>query len=114
MAKVVRKKEKDCMKTKAEDLLQKYVEQDNKEENLAIVSPLRQKEALKIVSADAKDILGLRKKYNRPVPSEIKIIYTTKNGAAQCKYSYEEFTESFRERTEMWFNGLINEEENNA
>lgn len=41
MAKIVRQKEVDFMKTKAEDLLQNYMEQDSKEENLVYDDEIR-------------------------------------------------------------------------
>lgn len=41
MAKVIRQKQEDFMKTKAADLLQRYMEQDSKEENLAYDDEIR-------------------------------------------------------------------------
>lgn len=41
MAKVIRQKQEDFMKTKAADLLQRYMEQDSKEENLVYDDEIR-------------------------------------------------------------------------
>jgi hypothetical protein len=73
----------------------------------------RQKEALKIVSANAMEIIRLFEKHKRPVPFEVKIIYDAKTGAAQCDYGYDVIDNTARSLTENWFNAINNESDAN-
>ena len=75
----------------------------------ATVSMPRQKEALKIVSDNAKKIYALFEEYKRPTPTELKIVYDARSKGLKADYSYEPVVSADKPETavtEAWFNEI--------
>lgn len=53
------------------------------------VSPERQEMVLEILNEDIEKMLDVCKKHERPMPTEIKMIYDVKNNDLKANYQYE-------------------------
>jgi hypothetical protein len=78
----------------------------NKLNGIDSISPLRQKEALKIISSNALKIIELFEQQDKQIPCEIKIRYNVADNSAKCDYSYETPDKSALEMTEIWYNAI--------
>ncbi len=53
------------------------------------VSPERQKDVIKVLNDDIKNIIKVCKEYNREMPTEMKLVYDVQKNSLKADYKYE-------------------------
>jgi hypothetical protein len=68
----------------------------------------RQKATLSIIMQNTRDLIRLCESNNRPMPSEIKLIYNVPFGQLEAEYNYDSLNRetTASEVSEEWFNAL--------
>jgi len=72
----------------------------------ALVSALRQKETLSIITKDITEIIRLCEKNGKPVPTEFRLVYTVTTGNLKADYSYDSVAseeKTIQDVSEEWF-----------
>ncbi|MDA1476425.1 immunity protein YezG family protein [Bacillus changyiensis] len=77
------------------------------------VSVERQKAVMKIINENIREMIKLCKKYDRDMPTEMKLIYDVKNGDFKANYKYElvytnHDTKTARKVANEWFEEIKN------
>lgn len=63
------------------------------------VSPERQNDCLQILIDDIKQLIELCKKYNRPMPTEMKMVYDIKTKQFNADYQYDPVYSNHKTKT---------------
>ncbi len=75
-------------------------------DNIGTVSLPRQKEALSIITKNVKELIMLCENNDKPIPTEMKLVYDVQTGRLQANFSYDSVTtneKTARDVTEAWF-----------
>ncbi len=77
------------------------------------VSTQRQSSCLQILNNDIDELIDLCKKYNRPMPTEIKMIYDVEKNSLDVNYKYEPVYSNHRTKlpddvVDEWFEEIRN------
>ena len=74
-----------------------------------IVDTKRQQKALSIIIDDVRKIISLTKLYERPIPTEMRLVFNNKTNAFKADYRYDKITsETSTDRavSDEWFKQL--------
>ena len=77
------------------------------------VSSRRQDICLDVLSEDLEELIDLCKEHNRPMPTEIKMIYDVKKNSLDVRYKYDNQwldhkTKTFQDVLDEWFEEIKN------